>query len=59
MPSDAILTKDSHQPEVHLDDAGNEPAMPADTDDFPDVSMDRPLELLLAKNFDMLRPWRN
>ena len=40
---DEIVAEDSHQPDIHLDDAGNEPDMPADTDDLPDVSMDRPL----------------
>ena len=43
VPSTEILAEDSHQPEVHLDDDCNKPDMPADTDDFPDVSMDRPL----------------
>ena len=45
VPSDEILAEDSHQPDVHLDDAGNGPDMPADTDDLPDVSMDRPLRV--------------
>ena len=35
VPSDEIMTEDSHQPDMHLDDAGNEPDMPADTDDLP------------------------
>ena len=43
VPPDKILAEDSHQPEIHLDDAGNEPDMPADTNNLPDVSMDRPL----------------
>ena len=43
VPSDEILAQDSHQPEVHLDDAPNEPDMPADTDSLPVVGMDRPL----------------
>ena len=43
VPSDEIMAEDSHQPDMYLDDAGNEPDMPADTDDLPDVSMDRPL----------------
>ena len=49
MPSDEILAEDSHQPEVHLDDAGNEPDMPADTDALPDVSMDRPFRVTFGK----------
>ena len=47
--ADEILHEDSHQPEVHLDDAGNEPDMPADTNDLPDVSMDRPLRVTFGK----------
>ena len=43
VPSDKILAEGAHQPEIHLDDAGNEPDMPADTEDLPNVSMDRPL----------------
>ena len=43
LPSNEILAEDSHQPEVHLDDAGNEPDMPTDTDDLPNIDMDRPL----------------
>ena len=49
VPSNEILAEDSHQPEVHLDDAGNEPDMPANTDDLPDVSMDRPLRVTFGK----------
>ena len=49
VPSDEILAEDSHQPDMHLDDAGNEPDMPADTDDLPDVSMDRPLGVTFGK----------
>ena len=41
-PSDEIMAEDSHQPDPHLDEAGNEPDTPADTDDLPDVRMDRP-----------------
>ena len=59
VPSDEIMDESSHQPDMHLDDAGNEPDMPADTDDLPDVSMDHPFDSLLAMNFDMLQPWRN
>ena len=49
MPSDEILAEESHQPVVHRDDAGNKPDMPADTDDHPDVAMDRPLRVTLRK----------
>ena len=42
-PSDEIMAEDSYQPDMHLDEAGNEPDTPADTDDLPDVTMDRPL----------------
>ena len=49
VPSNEILGEDSHQPEVHLDDAGNEPDMPTDTDDLPDVGMDRPLRVTFGK----------
>ena len=49
VPSDEIMAEDPHQPEVHLDDAGNEPDMPADTDDLPDVSIDRPLRVTFGK----------
>ena len=41
VPSDEIMAEDSHQPDMHLD----EPDTPADTDDLPDVSMDRPLRV--------------
>ena len=49
VPSDEILADDSHQPEVHLDDAGNEPDMPADTNNLPTVGMDRPLRVTFGK----------
>ena len=49
VPSDEILAGNSHQPEVHSDDAGNEPNMPVDTDDLPDVGMDRPLRVKFGK----------
>ena len=45
VPSDEIMAEDLHQPDMHLDDAGNEPDMPADTNNLPDVSMDRPLRV--------------
>ena len=49
VPSNEILAEGSHQPEVHLDDAGSERDMPADTDDLPDVGMDRPLRVTFGK----------
>ena len=49
VPSDEILGVDSHQPEIHLNNAGNAPDMPANTDDLPDVSMDRPLRVTFGK----------
>ena len=49
VPSDEILAENSHQPDMHLDDAGIKPDMPADTDDLPDVSMDRPLRVTFGK----------
>ena len=49
VPSEEIMAEDSHQPDMHLDDAGNEPDMPADTKDLPDVSMDRPLRVTFGK----------
>ena len=49
VPLEHILAEDSHQQEIHLDDAGNEPDMPADTDDLPHVSMDRPLRVTFGK----------
>ena len=45
VPSDEIMAEDSHQPDMHLDDTGNEPDTPANTDHLPDVSMDRPLRV--------------
>ena len=51
VPSDEFMAEDSHQPDMHLDDAGNEPDMPAATDDPPDVSMDRPLRVTFGKEF--------
>ena len=49
VPSDEILAEDSHQPDMHLDDAGNEPDRPADTGNLPDVSMDHPLRVTFGK----------
>ena len=45
VPSDEVMAEDSHQPDMHLHDAGKEPDMPADIDDLPDVTMDRPLRV--------------
>ena len=45
VPSDEIMAEDSHEPDMHLDDAGNEPDMLPDADDLPDVSMDHPLRV--------------
>ena len=45
VPSDEIMAEDSHQPDMFLDEADNEPDTPADTDDLPDVSMDRALRV--------------
>ena len=45
MPSDEIMAEDSPRPDMHLDEAGSEPDTPADTDDLPDASMDRPLRV--------------
>ena len=49
VPSNEILAEHSHQPGVHLDDARNEPDMPADTDDLSSVGMDRPLRVTFGK----------
>ena len=49
VPSNEFLAEDSHQPEVHRDDAGNEANMPANTDDLPDIGMDRPLRVTFGK----------
>ena len=44
-PSDEIMAENSHQPDMHLDEAGNKPDTSTDTDDLPDVSIDRPLRV--------------
>ena len=44
-PSDEIMAENSHQPDMHLDEAGNEPDTSTDTDDLPNVSIDRPLRV--------------
>ena len=50
LPLNEAVAVDSHQPEVHLDDAGNEvPDMSTDTDDLPDIDMDRPLRVTFGK----------
>ena len=49
LPSKETLAEDSHQPEVHLDDADNEPDMSTDTDDLPDIDMDRPLRVTFGR----------
>ena len=57
LPLNEAPAEDSHQPEVHLDDAGNKvPDMSTDTDDLPDIDMERPLRVTFGKNFDMHRP---
>ena len=43
--SDEIMAENSHQPDMHLDEAGNEPDTSTDTDDLSDVSIDRPLRV--------------
>ena len=48
-PSNEIQTEDAHQPEIHLDDAGNEPDTSTDTDGLPDIHMDRPLPVTFGK----------
>ena len=49
LPSNESLAEDSHQPEVHLHDTGNEPDASTDTDDLPDIDMDRPLRVTFGK----------
>ena len=49
LPSNETLAEDSHQPEVHLDDAGIEPHESTDTNDLPDIDMDRSLRLTFGK----------
>ena len=46
LPTDEALAEDSHEPKAHLHDAENEvPDMSIDTDDLPEVDMDRPLRV--------------
>ena len=50
LPSNKALAEDSHQCAVHLDNAGNEvPDMSTDTDELPDIEMDRPLRGTFGK----------
>ena len=50
LPWNEALAEDSHQSEVHLDDAGNEvPDMSTDTEDLPDIDMDRPRRVTFGK----------
>ena len=50
LPSTEALAEDSHQSEVHLNDAGNEvPDMSTDTDDLPNIDMDRALRVTFGK----------
>ena len=43
--SDEIMAENSDQPDMHLDEASNEPDTSTDTDDLPDVSIDPPLRV--------------
>ena len=49
LPSNDTLAEDLHQPEVHLDDGGNKPDTSTDTNDLPDIDMDRPLRVTFGK----------
>ena len=50
LPSNQTLAEDSHQPEVHLDDAGNKVQhMSTDTDDPPNIDMDPPFRVTFGK----------
>ena len=50
LPSNEALDEDSHQYEVHLDDAGDEvPDTLTDTDNLPDIDMDRPHRVTFGK----------
>ena len=49
VPSNDTLPEDSHQPEVHLDYARNEPDTSTDTNDLPNIDMDRPLRVTFGK----------
>ena len=49
LPSTETLAEDSHQPEVHLHDTGNEPDTSTDTEDLPNIHMDRPLRVTFGK----------
>ena len=56
VPSNEIMAEDSHQPDMHLGDAGTEPDTPADTDDLPDASMDRPLRVTFGNELRYAPP---
>ena len=50
LPSNEALAEDSHQSKVDFHNAGNEvPDMSTDTDDLPDIDMDRPLRVTFGK----------
>ena len=51
LPWNETLAEDSQQPEVHLDDAGSEPDTSTDTDNLPDIDMDRPLRVSFGKEY--------
>ena len=52
LPSNETLAEDSHQPGVHLDNPGNEVQdMSTDTNDLPNIDMDRPLRVTFGKEF--------
>ena len=65
--SNEVLAEDSHQSTVHLDDAGNEvPHMSTDTDDLPDIDIDRSLRVPFGKKLryaptltELIRCWRH
>ena len=49
LPSNENLAEVSLQPEVHLDDAGNQRDTSTDTDDLPHIDLDRPLRVTFGK----------
>ena len=50
LPADEALAQDSHEPAARLEDTGNKiPDMSTDTDDLPEVDMDRPLRVTFGK----------
>ena len=57
LSTDKVVTADSHKPAARLDNAGNEGHDQSTApDDLPEVDMDRPLRVTLAKSFDMPIP---